>query len=217
MTIIEAMEQRHAVRRYEKKVLEESVIEELEMEVATCNEKYDLSIQLILNDPQVFKGFMPYFVGFRNASNYLALVGREDSDTEEFLGYCGQHLALKAQQLGLNTAWVGATFRKEKCKAFVKPNEALICVIAIGYGQTQGEPHQSKPLTELCHVNREMPDWFCKGMEAVMLAPTANNKQDILVTLKNEKVIITTEEGPFKQVNTGIVKYHFEKGAEMVL
>lgn len=217
MTILEAMRARHAVRSYKDKKIEESVIKELQEEINRCNQKGNLSIQLIRNDTNVFKGLMANFVGFRGVSNYIALVGESHENLEEKTGYYGQRIALKAQQLGLNTCWAASTYKNQKCKASIGKNEKLVCVMAIGYGATQGVPHKSKTIAQLCRVENDIPDWFRNGMIAAALAPTAQNKQDFLIVLNGEKVQFEVKESKYSKIDLGIVKYHFETGADLSL
>ena len=217
MTILEAMRARHAVRSYKDKKIEESVIKELQAEINRCNQKGNLSIQLIRNDTNVFKGLMANFVGFRGVSNYIALVGESNENLEEKAGYYGQRIALKAQQLGLNTCWAASTYKNQKCKASIGKNEKLVCVMAIGYGATQGIPHKSKTIAQLCRVENDMPDWFRNGMIAAALAPTAQNKQDFLIVLNGEKVQFEVKESKYSKIDLGIIKYHFETGAGLSL
>ena len=89
----------------------------------------------------------------------------------------------------------------------------LFCVIAIGYGKTGGVEHRSRPMSELCRVQGDMPEWFRKGMEAAMLAPTAVNQQKFLFTLDNDTVTAERTGGMYSLVDLGIVKYHFEVGS----
>lgn len=213
MNIMEAMKARHAVRSYQNKAVEAAAAQALQEEIGKCNSAGSLSIQLILNDDRVFKGLMAHYGGFRGVSNYIALVGPADGESEEKLGYYGEHLALMAQQLGLNTCWVAATYKKGRCRAVVRDGERLVCVLALGYGATQGKPHKSKDMALLCKTPGEMPEWFAKGMEAAMLAPTAMNKQNFLITLDGEAVTYEMKEGRYSRVDLGIVKYHFQKGA----
>lgn len=217
MTILEAMRARHAVRSYKDKKIEESVIKELQAEINRCNQKGNLSIQLIRNDTNVFKGLMANFVGFRGVSNYIALVGESNENLEEKAGYYGQRIALKAQQLGLNTCWAASTYKNQKCKASIGKNEKLVCVMAIGYGATQGVPHKSKTIAQLCRVENDIPDWFHNGMIAAALAPTAQNKQDFLIVLNGEKVQFEVKESKYSKIDLGIVKYHFETGSDLSL
>lgn len=214
MNIFEAMQARHAVRSYKDKKIEGSVLKELQEEIDRCNQKGNLSIQLILNDANVFKGLMTHFIGFRGVSNYIALVGKASEALEEKAGYYGQRIALKAQQLGLNTCWAASTYKNQKCKANVGKDEKLVCVMAIGYGTTQGVPHKSKTIAQLCKIENDMPDWFRKGMQAAVLAPTAQNKQDFLIVLNGEKVKIEVKDSKYCKINLGIIKYHFENSSE---
>ena len=46
---------------------------------------------------------------------------------------------LDAQMMGLNTCWVAGTYSKGKCRASIAADEKLVCIISIGYGQTQGK------------------------------------------------------------------------------
>ena len=172
---------------------------------------------MICNDTNVFKGLIANCVGFRGVSNYIALVGESNENLEEKAGYYGQRIALKAQQLGLNTCWAASTYKNQKCKASIGKNEKLVCVMAIGYGATQGVPHKSKTIAQLCRAENDMPDWFRNGMKAAALAPTAQNKQDFLIVLNQEKVQFEVKESKYSKIDLGIIRYHFETGADLSL
>lgn len=92
-------------------------------------------------------------------------------------------------------------------------DEKLICVIALGYGKTQGIEHKSKAMEDVCQVEGEMPDWFKKGMEAALLAPTAVNQQKFFFSLHGNVVLARETGGVYSKIDLGIVKYHFEVGA----
>lgn len=56
-----------------------------------------------------------------------------------------------------------------------------------------------------------MPDWFEKGIEAALLAPTAMNQQKFVFELKGDDVRAKVSGfGFYSKVDLGIVKYHFE-------
>lgn len=213
MTIYEAMVNRHSVRTYEDRKLEEEVVRSLNEEISICNQEGALAIQLVTDDKDVFKGLMAHYGGFRGVSDYIALVGADDGVLEEKVGYYGERIALKAQQLGLNTCWVAVTYKKGKCRAVVSAGQRLVCVLALGYGTVQGTAHKSKEMAQLCKAGKDMPDWFKKGMEAVMLAPTAMNKQDFQVILDGEDVKFEAKKGKYSKIDMGIVKYHFQQGS----
>ena len=82
-----------------------------------------------------------------------------------------------------------------------------------GYGKTAGRPHKSKDVMQLCRVEGEMADWFKKGMEAAMLAPTAMNQQMFIIMQSGNTVSAKPLAAFFSKFDHGIVKYHFEIGA----
>lgn len=213
MDILEAMKNRHSVRQYTDQEIDTEIIMELQQEIDTCNQESGLNIQLVTNEPGAFGGFMARYGKFVGVKNYLALVGKKTPDLDEKAGYYGERIVLKAQQLGLNTCWVALSFSKGKSRCTVNKDEKLACVISIGYGKTQGVPHKNKPKESLCRYTGSMPDWFKKGMEAAMLAPTAVNQQKFLITLNGNRVKIEATGGFYSKVDLGIVKYHFQTAA----
>lgn len=213
MTILEAIQTRHSVRSYQTKEIPADLVAELTQEIAGCNQKDGLHIQLITDEPKAFGGKMAHYGSFSGVKNYIALVGKKSANLDEKLGYCGEQLVLKAQMLGLNTCWVALTFSKGKCAAVVDAGEKLVCVISLGFGSTQGVAHKSKPMGALCTVTGDAPSWFNAGMEAALLAPTAVNQQKFMLTLKGNAVSAVATGGFYSKLDLGIVKYHFEVGA----
>ena len=87
----------------------------------------------------------------------------------------------------------------------------MALVIAIGYGETQGIPHKERPLDRFVATKGEMPDWFRKGAEAALLAPTALHQQKFKMGIRDGKPVIRRAgRGPYTKVDLGIVRYHFE-------
>lgn len=213
MTIEEAIKARHSVRSYTDQKIDPSTVDALRLEIEKCNKESGLNTQLLIDYPGVFDGFLARYGRFKNVSNYLALVGKKDEGVDEIIGWYGERLVLLAQQLGLNSCWVGGTYSKNKCPAIIEQGEKLRCVISLGYGESEGKPRKSKPMEELCKVEGVTPTWFKLGMEAAMLAPTAMNQQHFLFTLSDDKVSAKSTGGFFSEVDLGIVKYHFEIGA----
>ena len=212
MTIKEAIAARHSVRQYKDEPIPAETAEKLETLIQECNGESGLHMQLILDDPDCFNTFMAHYGKFRNANHYIALVGPKTlPDLNELAGYYGQKLVLAAQMLGLNTCWAAGSFSRGKCRAEVADDEKVVCVIAVGYGETQGKKHKSKPLGKLCAVPvEEMPVWFKNGVKAAMMAPTAINQQKFYITLEGDEPVITAGKGPMAKIDLGIVKYNFE-------
>ena len=212
MDIKEAILARHSVRQYKNDPIPEQLKTELEEMIRECNEKSGLRIQLIADDPECFNTFLSHYGKFENVKNYIAIVGSKNlKNLEELGGYYGQKLVLHAQMRGLNTCWVGGTYGRGKCKADKQSGEKILCVIAIGYGENQGERHKTKSMKKLCSVpEEEMPVWFKNGVKAAMLAPTAVNQQRFLISMEEGKPVITAGRGFMTKIDLGIVKYNFE-------
>jgi len=213
MTLMEAVRARHSVRRYTVRAIEGETLEALRSEIDACVRESGLSIRLRLNRPEAFAGFAATYGLLKGVRNYIVLAGADADGTEERAGYYGERLVLRAQQLGLNTCWVGGTYKKSRVAEELEDGLKLVCVIAVGYGENQGSPRRTKPVGKLCRVDGEMPDWFRQGMEAAQLAPTAVNQQRFLIELKDGRVRACARPGPYSRVDLGIVKYHFEIGA----
>lgn len=213
MDLLEAMKQRHSVRTYTNRRIEGAVKEELQQFVDHCNNESGLHMQLVLEEPKAFDGFMAHYGKFSGVKNYLAMIGPKDADLDERCGYYGEKFVLRAQQLGLNTCWVGLTYSKIKGAFQVGQGEKLCCVIAIGYGSTQGSSHKSKAIEAVSKTDGAVPDWFRKGVEAALLAPTAMNQQKFEFVLTGNQVSAKAGMGFYSKVDIGIVKYHFELGA----
>ena len=212
MDVMEAMRARHSVRKYTGKPIEGETLEALEKLIGDCNRESGLHIQLVRNEPMAFGSAMARYGMFSGVKNYLAMVGKKSPKLDELCGYYGEKLVLAAQALGLNTCWVGLTFKKVPDVFRVERGEKLVIVIAIGYGETQGLAHKSKDAAAVSRAEAA-PEWFAKGVEAALLAPTAINQQKFLFTPHGEKVSAKAGFGPFSKVDLGIAKYHFELGS----
>lgn len=208
MDILEIMKVRHSVRQYNRKKIESEKKETLICLAKECNKESGLNIQIIFDEPKCFDSMMAHYGKFSGVENYIALVGKKSDSLDEKAGYYGEKLVLKAQELGLNTCWVALTHGKSTAE--VKKGEKLACIIALGYGAAQGIAHKNKSLDQLCNCASAMPDWFARGMEAALLAPTAMNQQKFYFTLENEKISAKAGKGFYAKMDLGIVKYHFE-------
>lgn len=209
MNMLEIMKARHSVRQYTDAPIETEKREALNEAIAQINRENDLHIQIFYDEPKCFASFMARYGNFSGVKNYIALVGKKSENLEEKLGYCGEALVLKAQQLGLNSCWVALTHGK--CEAAVERGEKMVCLISLGYGATQGVNHKNKPLSELCRCSEPMPEWFRAGMEGVLLAPTAMNQQKFFFEMQADgNVLARYGKGFYTKLDLGIAKYHFE-------
>ena len=209
MEILEVMKQRHSVRQYTDRAIEPEKRRILDALTEKFNKEAGLHIQIIYDEPKCFDSMMAHYGKFSGVKNYIALVGRKSQSLDETLGYYGEQLVLKAQELGLNTCFVAMTHGKSK--ADIAKGEKQVCLISLGYGSTSGVTHKNKELSEVCNYHDGMPEWFLKGVEAALLAPTAMNQQKFFFELQPDgKVKATCGSGFYTKLDLGIVKYHFD-------
>ena len=221
MTLLEAIKARHSVRAYNEQPLSEDVVSALQMKIAELNERGDLHMQLVLNEPQAFLGKLAKYGRFRSVQNYVVVAGRKAADLDERVGYYGEQLVLLAQTLGLNTCWVGLSYSKVPGTYVLDEGEKIACYIAIGYGLTQGVRHKIKTIGQVSRSACEpAPAWFTKGVEAALLAPTAVNQQKFSFTYlgtQDGRHQVLAKRGfsliGYTQMDLGIAKCHFEIGA----
>lgn len=221
MTLIEAISARHSVRRYKDSPIPSDVLSVLRDKVVEVNRLGGLHVQLVTEEPKAFSGLMAYGT-FSGVRNYFVMAGRKSDDLDESIGYYGEQLVLLAQTLGLNTCWAGLTYSKIPGTYELGDDEKIACYIALGYGLTQGSGHKVKTREEVSNAGEGTPEWFGRGVDAALLAPTAVNQQKFRLDFLDpgsEGSLPTVSAKPsfsmigYTKIDLGIVKYHFELGA----
>ena len=213
MTLEEAMRARHTVRRYTDRKIPGDVLTRLNERIQENNQEHGLAMNLVTENTEAFGPALRLILA-KGVRNYLILAGKERPGLDEAIGCCGADLMLYAQTLGLNSWWVGGTYSRKGVGRNAAPEAGKILgLIALGYGATQGVPHKSKRAEEIASYAGEAPEWFTKGTEALLLAPTALNKQAFTLRGEGRRVSLTCDNGVFSGVDLGIGKYHFELGA----
>lgn len=216
MTKLEALQSRHSVRKYQDRPLEASIVVALQEEIAKLNKEGDLNMQLVLNERKAFKGFLSYG-SFSNVSNYIMIVGKKSDSLEYRAGYFGEKLVIFAQRIGLNTCFVGLTYKKIDGAFEVGYDEKVVLCVALGYGQSDGfKSHKIKHPDQVSNISADSPEWFKKGIEAALLAPTAINQQKFYfeyIPKDKVKPIKGTSLAGYTKIDLGIAMYNFEIGA----
>lgn len=211
MEAMELMRARHSVRSFVNRPIEEEKLAVLRKAIDEVNSESGLHIQLFTEEPEAFDANASHYGQFKGCRNYFAMVGTKEDD--EKIGWYGEKLVLLAQELGLNTCWVALTFKRNKVVIDAQKDEKLHVVIALGYGETQGVPHKSKSASDVSNLTDDSPDWFKRGVEAALLAPTAINQQKFSFTRDGRKVRARTKLTFYGRMDLGIAKYHFELAA----
>ena len=202
------------MRQYKDIPIAEDVIAQLNKEIELINKEADLNFQLVLNEPEAFSGRMAHYGNFSGVKNYFALVGKKCPELFEKCGYYGERLVLKAQMLGLHTCWVALTYKKVPEAFKVENGEKFTVVISVGHGKNRGVVRPTRTAQQVSNVSESTPDWFARGVDAALLAPTAMNQQRFYLTY-NPDGTVTARAGMgfYTKMDLGIVKYHFEVGA----
>ena len=221
MTLQEAIVARHSVRAYKGQPLSDADASRLQEKIDEVNREGRLHIQLIRNEPQAFLGPFARYGKFRGVTDYLVMAGVKADDLDDRIGYYGEQLVLLAQTLGMNTCWVGLSYTKIPGTYVLNEGEVIKAYISIGYGETQGVAHKIKRIDQVSNVSDNSPEWFRRGVEAALLAPTAINQQkfsfELLPTKVGQMPRVRAKRHfslvGYTQMDLGIAKYHFELGA----
>ena len=220
MTLLEAIQARHSVRAYTGQPLTDADAQALQEKIDEVNRVGRLHIQLIRNEPKAFLGPFARYGKFRNVTDYLVMAGVKADDLDERIGYYGEQLVLLAQTLGMNTCWVGLSYTKIPNTYILNDGEVIQAYISIGYGETQGVSHKIKRIEQVSNVSDSTPDWFRRGVEAALLAPTAINQQKFsfeYLGMTDGHHRVRAKKGfslvGYTHMDLGIAKYHFEIAA----
>lgn len=212
MEMMDIIRSRHSVRQYLDKPIPQEIRRQLDDFAAALNSEGSLHIQIFYDEPECFNSRMAHYGKFENCNNYIVMVGKKAPDLDERCGYYGELLVLKAQELGLNTCWVALTHGKSK--AAVRADEKEVIVISLGYGKTQGVAHRGKTASDVSNFTSDTPEWYKRGIESALLAPTAINQQKFRFEQNGNRVTAKAGLiGTCLKIDLGIVKCHFEIGA----
>ena len=214
----QAVRGRHAVRQYTDEPISAEDRAALEREVAACNELGNLHMALVWDEPEAFDSALAHYGKFTGVRNYLVVAGAPARDLERSAGYWGERFVLTAQRLGLNTCWVALTFKRRYVRAHLAKGDQMVLVVAFGHGATQGVQHKSKATADVCSP-ADGPEWFRRGVEWALLAPTAVDQQKFRIELTEgtdgakPQAAVRDLGGSYSKVDQGIVSLHFELGA----
>ncbi|MCR4894266.1 MAG: nitroreductase [Eubacteriales bacterium] len=214
MDTMDAIRQRHSVRRYTAEPIRAEHLDAMEKLIASVEEKSGLEIRLITDEPKAFDCFLSHYGSFRNVSNYMVISVPKEGDWDEKVGYWGEMVVLEAQKLGLRTCWVALTYKKTEEVRRIREGYRLSIVISIGYGENDGKIRKSKSASEVSNLKEDSPEWFRNGVEAALMAPTAVNQQRFYFEYDGSGgVRASCGRGNLTKMDLGIAKYHFEAGA----
>lgn len=224
MTDLEAIDLRVSRRNFTGQMPDDTVQTLKEM-VQQSNLQSGLSFRFLHHGATVFGGVTKSYGLFSGVGSLLVLAGNaKEENLLERIGYYGERLVLETTKMGLGTCWVGGTFNKDRLAGALPPEEKLASVIPIGpvkdkrgftEGVLRGMMHRKnrKP-KDLYTADTTPPQWFLQGIEAVLKAPSAINRQPVRFSWQNGVATAWVEaESEFQLIDYGIAKLHFELGA----
>lgn len=210
--LLKAIPLRHSVRAYTDTPISADIVDCLRAEIDGINAANGTSMKLVTGETTAFDCFWAHYGKFSNVASYIIVSGPKGDDFSRVLGFEGERLVLAAQALGLNTCWVGLSYKKSTADFDVPEGHKIRCVIAIGYGATQGTPRKSKTEAEVSRTPGPAPRWFTKAIDAVLMAPTAVNQQRFRFTLRDDGLTVAEPRFSlvgYTQIDLGIAVCHF--------
>ena len=209
MDVFEIISSRHSVRQYKDVKIQDEKRKILDDFAKKLSAESGLFLLTVYDEEKAFDSAMARYGKFKGVKNYICLFGNKKLD--EKIGFYGQALVIKAQELNLNTCWVALTFDKSFVKKNYGDGRELRCVIALGYGETSGTARKSKSYEDVTVIKGETPENFDIGVKAALLAPTAMNQQKFRIICEDKKVsVVKNGIGFYTDMDLGIVKYNFQ-------
>lgn len=226
MDELQLIKARHSVRQFTTVPLKDDVVTALTMMIDGVNAADSgLYFQLVTNDPDTFgKSMLASYGKFSNVSDYILVAATDDAADEA--GYQGERLVLEALKYGVGSCWVGLTFSKKALNrridhgAMAARGAKVRAVIALGYPAVPGRQHPMKDPRTVAADYDTAPEWYRHGVDAVLLAPSALNKQpydirmvgDDTVRLRIVHGLMSLAKG-YAPLDRGIARLHFAIGA----
>ncbi|MCL2023177.1 MAG: nitroreductase [Oscillospiraceae bacterium] len=226
MTVTEAINHRISRRKYLATPMSAEQLAKLSGLIEQYSEEENIRFELVSECESAFDGLSKSYGMFNGVNSCIALIKTGDDPTAvERLGYYGELLVLHATAMNLGTCWVAGTFSKKDLPLEITENEELMCLITIGNVPEKnslkekffrGVTHRkSKTAQEMYTADKTPPAWFLAGMEAVVKAPSAVNKQPVMFSFKDGEVAAKVGDlsKTYSALDFGIAKLHFQFGA----
>lgn len=209
----EAALRRHSVRSFTSQPLPEDVCRELRTLCGEINDRTGLRFSLVTDEPDAFgRSRMASYGKFSGVRNYLCIAGPKGLDVEA--GFEGERLLLTAVASGLDTCWVGMTYSRKRVPVELREGEKVYALIAVGYGTTHGGSHKIKSAEDVAAGYATAPEWYRRGVDCALLAPTALNQQKFRFRLTSDGGFSASPGwGFYTRLDLGIALFHFSLGS----
>ena len=230
------IKERKSVRTYNKKNIEQDVMNKIENFVSKIENPFNVPIEFKILDAKKDKLSSPVIIG---ADTYIAAKYEKSENGEAAFGYAFEKAVLYATSLGLGTVWLAATIdRKAFEKAIeLKKDEVMPSVTPIGYEadkpsirenlmRTGMKSDTRLPFEKIFYkgdfsqpLHEKEADIWLVPLEMIRLSPSATNKQPWRVVIDGNKLHFYEKKtrgyanentGDIQKVDLGIAICHFE-------
>lgn len=241
-SILNLIKTRKSSRTFKEIAIEEKTLEKLSSYIAELNSEAKINARFVFvsgGDSALAEGKKLGTYGFIKGARsfFVGVLDKNEKDALEF-GRLFEKLVLFATDLGLQTCWLGGTFKKSDFEKSLslKDNEFIPIVSPVGYEKdklrvveaamrTVVGADNRKPWSELffdASISKPLSETkaepYSTALEMVRLGPSASNKQPWRV-IRNDKGLhfyLCRTKGygvPSYDVqlnDIGIAKCHFE-------
>lgn len=203
---------RRSVRRYELRPIDPDAVARVRQLIAAANAAAGTALQLVTDEPDAFgKSLMARYGHFKNVRNYIAVVARDSDEDGIAAGYYGERIVLETKAMGLDSCWVGLTFKRGKVPVDIAAGMKLHAVIALGYGAETPRAHKSKKPADVSEGYGAGNVAFDRGVDCALLAPSALNRQNFRFVLgRDGAVAARAKRRGYAALDLGIAVFHFE-------
>lgn len=227
-TAYDAMMKRYSCRAFQKELLAPEIRAQLSGKIEELNRESGLHFQLFCSDDISKPAALlsdSMFSG--DCYAFAALVGPEQIEASEPLGYYGEALVIFAEQLGLGTCWVASTYDPDSISVEIPAGEKLWIIIPLGKAAEQ-PPRQKEIRAKIRSRDRALdsfvesdvpflavPSWIQKGADAILAGPSAVNQQPVNLVWKDGVLTmkLIREGHHLHYCDMGIAKKQFEISA----
>lgn len=242
---IASIRQRVSTRTFDSREINTETVQKLAGFIEEINQKKEFNgrFELLLNcsQQQEEKRKLGTYGVISGADSFLVAVVHENEKNAEIIGFLFEKIVLFATELGLDTCWLGGTFKKSDFAGVVQmdSDEFIPIVSPVGYRKEKPRIFESimrssikadkrKPWSELFFekstgspmIQDEAGDYEIP-LAMVRLGPSASNKQPWRIMHEENKyhLYLCRTKGygltsyDLQKNDMGIAKCHFETAA----
>lgn len=178
--LFRAIPARRSTRVYHPEPLDEGDLDSLVALADDISVFDDVRIDVVEKVPdRFFSGIVGSYFEIKGAPTAIVMsaVGKGERAAWH-AGYLGEALVLEATSRGIDTCWVGGSYRSAVARQTVGLEARPIVVIALGHG-AEDEPKRvrRRDLDSIAPGVDEWPPWARVAAECVRVAPSSMNRQ----------------------------------------